>query len=276
MRAPGVRHFRPYASADAALFAEMRQEQLAAQKTHLFPSQATWTAPDLAGLRRSASGTYGRPGDEDFWQGDIRQVLTLLNGGGRGPGLDPRYDLEAQDYQTSGRLEAGSISGFSQKVRCENPVLRLVVTGGEARVRVTAGSSMGGASDSRECFLGGGFTFTSDVSSWDVVEVQVLQTTAAAELQFAWLSGQSAAANQDLFLVQNVAAAVQRTTPNGAYEVTAQNVDGGFLWNNDVIEGVVGSQTFAVALAAGTPSEVYGFQYTPLLANRLMWRLRPL
>ena len=178
----GYRTPIPFTPYDAA-FAEVEAENRAWWSRH--PRHSVHTSRDVAGMRRTAQGVYGTH-DSYVTPWDARQRFGHRQDGGRGIGMSDAWDLAASNYMRSSQLQVGTTSSFSQRVECRHPVLRIVSDTAQMRVRVTVGSDHGGAEDSRDFFLGQGFIFTSDLSNWTNVRVQILETEGTAVLQESW------------------------------------------------------------------------------------------
>lgn len=269
----GRRFPRPYDAALAEVQAE-NQAWFPVQQMH--PRHAAFVGRDIAGQRRWSRGGYG-VGTPD-WQMDprgARQRIGARTDGGRGIGLLDAYDLDGSNFRYSGSLPVGTTQTTSQRVPCDRPVVRLLATGGMMRVEATVGSQNGGTEDTREFFLGNGYTATFDLAAWDFFKCRVIQTDATAKLSYAWLSGQSAAGNQDLFLVQHMTVALaDYDVPKGAYQAVFQTLDNSLLWLNNNVEDV-GASTFDVTAPAGLKIDVLGFQVRPSGINRVAWVMRP-
>jgi hypothetical protein len=270
--ARAVRRWDP----NAAIMAEIEAENRLFWPER-YRRRAVYSAAQAAGLRETAWGTVGRNVDYENMPVGARFRAGHQETGGRGFGLSDRWDISDENFQMSGRMGiGGTLQRSSQRIPCQRPILRLVARGGECRVNVLVGSSMGGAQDSREFVLGNGFIATHDLSSWDNVVIGMLETQPGTTLEFAWISGQSASGDQTLFLPQRFdVGAVVTDVPNGAFKMAAQNAAAVFSWINNTVEGF-GTVTFDTALVAGGVVDVLGAQFVTGTPNRYLWLIRPL
>jgi len=271
----GMRFPRPYDASMAEIMAE-NAAWWPGQTPDLHPRHAVYTHRDIAGQRRWSGGGYGVGTAREQMDSRMpRQRAGARTDGGRGVGLIDAYDLDGSNFRYSGSLTQGSLEVTSQRVPCDRPVIRLISTGGMMRVRATIGSANGGAEDTREFFLGNGYQATFDLAAWDFFKLRILQTDATSKFSWAWISGQSAAGNQELILVQHLGIPnVPYDVPQGSFEAVFKTTDTALRWDNTTVEGV-GASTFDVNAPAGAKIPVIGFQVQPTVINRVSWFIRP-
>ena len=231
-------------------------------------------APLLAECFR-LSGGETLPSREELERLRGRQWLAHQMGGGRGVGVDPRWDMGPSNRMISGVLPLGG--QWSQRVFNDRPCLRLTATGGDARVSVRAGISQGGGETTRAFVLGGGFTATFNLAGFESAHVQIFLQEPAATTQFMWCTEAMSAGDQTLYNpVRIVAGAAAQAVPQGAYAIILRTTDAAWQWTNTVIASVPPTQSVPVALTTNTTNTVMGTRFIANIDNEAVWLVRPI
>ena len=289
----GYRYPAPYAAAaeeqrrvvNLAL-GTPRPSSLDAPGGYIGPDGSIFPARSIAGERLTFHGTGGRDQLNDFrarpW--DARDQLGAAALGGRGPGFIPGWDNQERARRSSGKLIG--VQGMNQTVHHDRPYLSLRATASMS-VRVTAGMA-GGFDQSRDFFLGGGYTASFMLADYDSVHVETLTVeTATTELQFAWLTTGMQAGDQTLYIPMRVTVAflgIFTVVPQGAYLLYCEQNDPNWSWDVPVIAGYTvaagggfpGVNAGVPGLASAQSNQVMGTRFNPSLVNDIMWALRPI
>jgi len=241
---------------------------------------AVYPAQSIRGRRRTLEGVYGLQAELDrqvdidaHW--DARHRVGYAPLGARGAGTSMEWDYSNAEFRYAGLLTATGAT-MNQAVPTGRPYLRINGdVNDRARVQVI-GRMKGGAETNRVFMVGGGFTATFNMGDYSAAVVRLLfLDPTSANIQWAWLSNAIQAGDQALYMGARVAGAVQIFIPQGAYEVTIQNPDPNWVWNNDVIDDPVPNQNIGITIPSNVPSMVLGIRATPSIANEIVWRIRP-
>lgn len=272
----GMRHPQPYEAAAMEAQAPLDWTERCARAPR---QSALIPAASVAGWRRDRCGYFGELPQDPLRYEDMpmseRQWLAHQMGGGRGVGVDPRWDMGPSNRMISGVLPLGG--QWSQRVFNDRPCLRLTATGGDARVSVRAGISQGGGETTRAFVLGGGFTATFNLAGFESAHVQIFLQEPAATTQFMWCTEAMSAGDQTLYNpVRIVAGAAAQAVPQGAYAIILRTTDAAWQWTNTVIASVPPTQSVPVALTTNTTNTVMGTRFIANIDNEAVWLVRPI
>lgn len=256
---------------------------------YLAPDSPIVQSPSMAGRRKDAQGAFGLDAPP---QGQIqlpaesrREVVGRIEGV-RGPGTALRWDAQSAQRVRSGIIPpTGNVGSpnwgggsMQQQVDPDMPWLTLRMRpndsalGTAARIRVTAGSTQGGAENSRTFFIGGGFLGSFLLAGYDVVRIEVLERLQAGiqDVQFAWTREGMQAGAQALYYPERIQAGANQPVPSGAYEIIPNTTDVQFAWSNPIITGFSAD----TGITTNTRNPVLGSEYTASMANNVLWVLR--
>ena len=268
--------------------------------------RAIYPAADIAGRRSTLSGTFGQDIAQPMpWS--AREQMGYTESRSRGPGLSSEWDTQTHRERMSGKVSAPGT--FSQRVDPRYPFFHVMAKGdgtglpegyasaGNARVKVTVGRfETGGATTSREFYVGGGFTGFFDLQGWDQLTFEVVYISPGTVVEFSWTTTAIQAGNKTLYYLEvlhNGVGSIQ-PVPEGAYSVIVNKMvgwtSGSFSWWTD-IGGIPTSLiirfddgTTGLVNQFGTPIPVAGTMYAPPVivggvAGQnvpVLWNLRPI
>ena len=240
-----------------------------------------YPAPNMRGWRSTQMGTYGRLTGYDRQPWDARLQAGYIDAGARGPGFADELDRAEKNRWQSGRLQQGSMTLHPSPDR-PYLMLRCPDTSGNGtssiHVRLEAGM-MGGASSTREFFLGGGFTASFLLDGYATVRIEIVQTQnpGVDRLEWAWEISGVQAGDQSLYFPQRLilGPGVWFSIPEGAFEVLWSGPLANITWSNPNIPAWVVDKAappqFVSLPIIGSRINFAGGVNTPVL-----WRLRPI